>query len=739
MNKNCFFYGLMVCLFLCNKSLAQKRTFASAQMIAREKMMSSSDNIVEIDVKDINFGNIRTRYKSVSDNRPFYIFNNLDNPSFIIISGDERMRTVLGSSDDNVFDPDSLPCGLVSLLSHYAEQYSSLGDIDTDVALMEDPKVANAPSSDIAPLLPTEWDQSYPPYNDNCPIGCPAGCVATAMGQIMYYYKYPATGDGRFSYVSRSQNYQRSYDFSNANFDWESMQISYDEYGYASTISKRAVANLLEACGVSVGMDYTTDGSGAFSFDVPYALIHFFKYNHNVANYERDYFKSSDWYEKVYEELAAGRPILYSGVDRTSDQPLGHAFVIDGYQHSDGKFHVNWGWSGRYNGFYELDALNPPQYRFSTGQSMVVKFSPEIIGYPEDIFYAEEFAHVDDIGTDRKMTFILKGVYNCSSSSSYVVESSSFSGMIGVGLYDSEKNFIQPLSEEKTNLKTFYGYESLPFQFTVPSSLLEKEKIYYIAAYAKANSSDVPTRIRTIGGKTDYYSICLNGGGAPPDDDDPKQIENLLREDFESGSISSEWSQINELGAGIWRGTMVLFGNDNSSTPNAASGNSYAYLNYNSGTIFADTRTVTKLITPELSGVEGMEYVLHFQCRKYASQVGTTDIVTVMIDRGCNGQWELISDYSIANKNTWMGINSLFSVVGRYRLAIEGSIEYGSTLFVDDINIARVEGKTIISSVESDNNTEEAMYSLSGQRIIDLGRGIFIIRQKNGKTKKVFH
>lgn len=738
MNKNLLFYCLIICLFLCNKSWAQKRSFDVAKRIAKEQLMSFGGNLVEVDVTEMNYGPKKSRSRSVKDNKPFYIFNDLDNPSFVIVSGDERMRTILGSSDDSVFNPDSLPCGLICLLSHYTEQYASLNDIGLEAISMLDAPIYNSPSSDIGPLLSTEWDQSYSPYNDNCPSGCPAGCVATAMGQIMFYYKYPATGDGDFSYISRSQNYQRSYNFSNAFFDWTSMQNSYDEYGNASSISRRAVANLLEACGVSVGMDYTTDGSGAFSFDVPYALIHFFKYNPNVANYERDYFKSSDWYEKIFEELVEGRPVLYSGVDRTGDQPSGHAFVIDGYKKSDGKFHVNWGWSGRYNGFYELDALDPSIYRFSTGQSMVVKFCPESIGSSDDTFYAEEFTHDGDICIDREMNFLLKGVYNFSNSSSYVVESSSFSGLVGVGLYDSNKEFIQSLTEEKIRLKTAYGYERFPFQFIVPSSIMVNNKTYYITPYAKANSSDVPTPIRTINGKTDYYSISIDGE-EEPSNDDPKQIENLLKEDFESGNISSEWSQINEMGSGNWQGTMVMLGNDNSRTPYAASGNSYAYLDYNSGTIFADIRTVTKLITPELSGVEGMEYVLNFQCRKYASRVGTTDIISIMIDRGCNGQWELISDYSIANKNTWMGINSLFSVVGRYRLAIEGSIEYGSTLFVDDINVARVEGKTIISSVETDNNTEEAMYSLSGQRTIDLGRGIYIIRQKNGKTKKIIH
>ncbi len=57
---------------------------------------------------------------------------------------------------------------------------------------------------------------------------------------------------------------------------------------------------------------------------------------------------------KAELDASTPRPILYSGYDNSA----GHSFVLDGYDNA-GKFHVNWGWSSRYDNYYEMGALNP--------------------------------------------------------------------------------------------------------------------------------------------------------------------------------------------------------------------------------------------------------------------------------------------------------------------------------------------------------------------------------------------
>lgn len=78
----------------------------------------------------------------------------------------------------------------------------------------------------------------------------------------------------------------------------------------------------------------------------------------------------------VYQEIDAQRPILYTGVDATNG---GHAFVLDGYD-SDGLVHINWGWNGSEDGYFDIAKLNPANYAFSLQQGMIVGLTSEDIG-----------------------------------------------------------------------------------------------------------------------------------------------------------------------------------------------------------------------------------------------------------------------------------------------------------------------------------------------------------------------
>ncbi len=57
-----------------------------------------------------------------------------------------------------------------------------------------------------------------------------------------------------------------------------------------------------------------------------------------------------EWVELINTELEAGRPIPYH------DTYEGHAWVLDGID-VDGKVHMNWGFYGKFNGWWEIDAL----------------------------------------------------------------------------------------------------------------------------------------------------------------------------------------------------------------------------------------------------------------------------------------------------------------------------------------------------------------------------------------------
>ena len=83
----------------------------------------------------------------------------------------------------------------------------------------------------------------------------------------------------------------------------------------------------------------------------------------------------------IDNELKAKRPILYSG--QSSDG--GHEFVCDG---SDGKglYHINWGWGGYQDGYFDLTILQPQKGGAGSGSavdgfnrdcSMIIGIAPD--------------------------------------------------------------------------------------------------------------------------------------------------------------------------------------------------------------------------------------------------------------------------------------------------------------------------------------------------------------------------
>lgn len=218
----------------------------------------------------------------------------------------------------------------------------------------------------IDPLIKTCWRQ-YSPYNRQCPVingsATAVGCVALSMGQIMKMYESPLAGKGSVSYTQAGKTIKA--DFSKP-FDWDNML---DEYAYNTPYTDaeaNAVADLLFRVGVSLRMQYGGQ-SAATDAKISSSLQQYFGYDHNMAFLERGAYTDEEWEQIMYDELAAGRPIAYGGVSNYN----AHSFVIDGYR--DGKFHVNWGWTGYTDGFYTITSL--PYFPYA--QTATIGIQPE--------------------------------------------------------------------------------------------------------------------------------------------------------------------------------------------------------------------------------------------------------------------------------------------------------------------------------------------------------------------------
>jgi hypothetical protein len=192
------------------------------------------------------------------------------------------------------------------------------------------------------------------------------GCVATAMVQIMDYWRYPLQGSGSHSYYIYPYGTQ-SVNFGETYYDFNAMQDEIDND------NPWEIAKISYHAAVSVDMDFGPDGSSASLGDVPYALETYFNYDNSCQYVQRSSYNFAVWQNMMQDELDNLCPINYVGYR----PEVGHSFVCDGYE-GDDYYHFNFGWSGSENGFYSLNDLNG----FNSYQAMVYHIYPEDPAYP---------------------------------------------------------------------------------------------------------------------------------------------------------------------------------------------------------------------------------------------------------------------------------------------------------------------------------------------------------------------
>ena len=284
----------------------------------------------------------------------YYVFDRGTNDGYIIVSGDDQTIGVLGYTDHGDFDYAALPPNMKEWLDDYGRQ------ID---AIQKGAPVKKAPiplHPKVEPLVTSTWGQGYP-YNMYCPLdggsNSVTGCVATAMAQLLYYNREKSVDETQAAmpaYTTWTKGIQADGIAAGSPIDWANMK---DNYGSATDLQRKAVADLMHYCGVAVQMDYTKNSSGAQSWDAYLAFINYFGYGSKTKYV--DYGSVTDdaeWDRIIYNEISSQRPIYISGANSGG----GHAFVCDGY---DGNYcyHINWGWDGASDGYYLLTDLTPGQ------------------------------------------------------------------------------------------------------------------------------------------------------------------------------------------------------------------------------------------------------------------------------------------------------------------------------------------------------------------------------------------
>ena len=345
--KKTFLLAILCCLF----SLG----FAG-NVVPVNDARTASVNFIKAVYPDMNVtaSDLVLKHTEVDENGDaiFYQFA-IREQGFILVSANDAVDPILAYSVTNNFDKN-IP---VYAVAAYREEVKAAKNTVNPAAVKAWNKLL-APannraiigqyiSDEVKPFVTSEWNQgeyfnylcpaqenaSQYQQNINCDNHVPAGCVATAMTQVMFYYRYPEFGSGGVGY----QPVHYEYDANNNPTDtfvypWQIQSFNtlheYDVMPNVVDYYSGEVAKLMWHAGMSVRMDYGPTGSGAQSADAITVLKDNWGYNRTAQFYSRNDYSNTKWADTLTTELRKLRPIYYSGTDNEG----GHAFVLDGYQ-----------------------------------------------------------------------------------------------------------------------------------------------------------------------------------------------------------------------------------------------------------------------------------------------------------------------------------------------------------------------------------------------------------------------
>lgn len=424
-------------LFANGKQISQNAALSAARKYSRTGQVAPAKNL----------------RSDKTNNAPYYAFN-LEQ-GYVIVSGDDEMTELVGYAENGFFDAENVPPQMQLWLDGYAEYVAA---VQSGKAKARKILLSDSPSVVVEPLVTTKWNQDAPfnnfapEYTDdnNNTQRCATGCAATAMAQIMKFHNWPEQGVGHYSYEHQSFGTISS-NFSEHVYDWTNMIDRYNNGEY-SNMQADAVALLMKDCGVSLNMNYGPV-SGASIYSYYPAFKNYFRYSSRTVN--RSGCETAEFTKIITDELQEGRPIIYCGTGEDG----GHAFVVDGYD-TNYFLHVNWGWGGYSDGYFDMNYMDPTGLgigggsgAFKWNQGIVLarplkdgvepyEFIQQLCFVPYDdvkggIFCEQEMpANKGDV-----VTILLRNTANLSGES--------FFGCLNVGVFDDSGALVTMGNEER--------------------------------------------------------------------------------------------------------------------------------------------------------------------------------------------------------------------------------------------------------------------------------------------------
>ncbi|GAB6094277.1 hypothetical protein JCM14469_05290 [Desulfatiferula olefinivorans] len=392
------FFALLICLFAGQPAFSADVTQEDAKNAAVGWLKQSRARMGD---------SLPTHIKNVEDYNNYYVVN-LNPEGFIILSADDLAEPIVAFSANGSFIPDANNPLFTLLSIDMPERKMAAQELEIEIERLEDNRQmwmsgesfmawgravdsrskwadlrARGAADDwsasegepddswersssvsdvrIAPLIQSKWSQTTAQgmacYNYYCPPGAagsssnyPSGCVATAMGQLMRFWQHPASASGN-TYV------------------YANMPLDPQTDATLTQTERMAIGRILRDAGAAVSMSYGPSESSANLLIVDDRLKDTFGYTNAVDMYISDGIGATDRNKVLCTNLAAGLPVIM-GIRGTVG---GHAVVTDGFGYTSGTlyYHVNLGWGGSSDAWYNLPTVDTTSYNFTAVNAFI--------------------------------------------------------------------------------------------------------------------------------------------------------------------------------------------------------------------------------------------------------------------------------------------------------------------------------------------------------------------------------
>ena len=451
---------------------AGPRSFQQAQAIAERQAALQGIIMDQQQVSKARKQYLLNGSSSSETATSYYVFDNGSDKGFTIVSGDDELPEIVGYSAHGNSENLMKTEGCAAFLKAYQKFVAAFtqGDAKARKILAEQRALkadGRYQQPKIDPLLgDIAWNQETP-YNKMCPEYkgsklSATGCVATAMAQVMMYYKYPKELKADIpAYTTATNKLKVNAISEGEKYDWANMLPTYTEGKY-NTTQADAVAKLMFHCGAAVQMDYG-DSSGALLR--PEDMSTYFGYDADLLQeVYRSFYTLAEWKKILDRELEAKRPIIYGGVASNED---GHQFVCDGSD-GEGLYHINWGWPGDYDGYFDITLLDPEVRGTGAGTSangynrdcsVIIGIAPDN-GSEDEPLVKEHSLYADAYEDHRKCTITNGERKNASEQFSLTVTPvfsnptyNKFEGLVALGIRNEDGSYAPITQSKKVAMK----------------------------------------------------------------------------------------------------------------------------------------------------------------------------------------------------------------------------------------------------------------------------------------------